>query len=71
MKNNDIDNNPVIFTTGAFLKPTKITDANGKDYWIWAVSEFVDDSFLNGEVFNPKEFEYSKENLLISDNTNG
>lgn len=56
----------VIFTTGAFLKPTKTIDRNGKEFWVWVVSEFVDDSFLNGEVFNPKEFDYSKENLLTT-----
>jgi hypothetical protein len=55
---------PVIFTTGAFLKPLKITDSAGKNMYVWAVSEFVDDSFLNGEVYNPPEFGNSKDELI-------
>ena len=46
---------PIIFTTGAFLQPMKVKDDNGKEYWIWAVLEFADDSFKDGEVYNPKE----------------
>jgi hypothetical protein len=55
---------PVIFTTGAFLKPLKMTDKAGKDIWVWFVSEFIDDSFLNGEVYNPPEFGNSKNKLI-------
>lgn len=51
----EFHNEPQIFTTGAFLKPMKVTDSNGKEIWFWYVSEFVDDSFRNGEVFNPIE----------------
>ena len=53
---------PVIFTTGAHLLPMNVKNEDGKEYWIWAVSEFVDESFKNGEVFNPKE---TAENLEI------
>lgn len=62
-----MDNNPVIFTTGAFLRPKKITDSNGYDYWIWEAFEFIYDSYLNGEVFNPQEFGYTKQDLLTED----
>lgn len=58
------DNEPKIYTTGAFLQPAKITDSTGKEIWIWYVSEFTDDSFLNSEVYNPKEIANSKEELL-------
>lgn len=46
---------PMIFTTGAFLRPMKVKDDDSKEYWVWTVSEFVDDSFKDGEVYNPKE----------------
>jgi len=59
------DNEPVIYTTGAFLKSMKVTDSEGKEIWIWYVSEFNEDSFKDGEIYNPQEFANSKENLLI------
>ena len=58
-------NNTKIFTTGSYLQPMKIKDVNGNDFWIWAVSEFIDDSFKNGEVYNPKETAGSLDDLLI------
>lgn len=58
------DDNPTIFTTGAFLNPMKVTDSEGREIWIWYVSEFIDDSFLNGEVLNPKETANTKEVLI-------
>lgn len=65
MSNIIFESNPVIHTTGAFLKPIKVTDSNGIEQWLWFVSEFTEDSFLNGEIYNPKEFANSKEELLI------
>lgn len=58
------DSEPIIQTNGAFLKPAKVIDSSGKEIWIWYVSEFTDDSFLAGEIYNPKEFANSKEELL-------
>jgi hypothetical protein len=58
------DNQPKIFTTGAFLNPVKVTDHQGKEIWLWYVSEFVDDSFKDGNVYNPKETGRSKRALL-------
>jgi hypothetical protein len=55
---------PKIFTTGAFIQPMKVTDSEGKKIWLWYVSEFTDDSFLNGEVINPKENAKSEEELI-------
>ena len=55
---------PMIFTTGAHLQPLKVKDEDGKESWVWIVSEFVDDSFKDGEVFNPKETAASLEVLL-------
>ena len=65
MKSLIIDNEPIIQTNGAFLKPIKVTDSEGKEIWLWYVSEFTDDSFdENGNIFNPKEFATSKLELL-------
>jgi len=47
--------NNTIFTTGAYLKPQKVTDAIGNEKWVWVVAEIIDDSFKVGEVFNPPE----------------
>ena len=58
------DNEPIIFTTGAFLKPLKVIDSEGKEIWVWYVSEFIDDTFQDGEVYNPQEFANSKEELI-------
>lgn len=38
----------MIYTTGAFLTPIIV---NGQ--WVWMVSRFNDDTFRDGEVFNP------------------
>ncbi len=46
---------PQIFTTGAFLKPIQVTDSEGKTLWLWSVSEFTDSTFKAGEEYNPKE----------------
>lgn len=64
MGNITIENDPVIFTTGAFLKPVKVS-INGRECWMWVVTEFIDDSFKDGEVYNPIEFAESKNELLI------
>ena len=59
---------PMIFTTGAYLLPMKVKHDDGKKYWIWTVSEFIDDSFKDGEVYNPKEIAESL-NELLTDTT--
>jgi len=41
------------YTTGAFLKPMKIMNNEKKEIWICYVSEFTDDSFADGNIFNP------------------
>jgi hypothetical protein len=55
----------IIHTTGALLQPQKITDKSGNEIWVWVVSEFTDDSYKDGEVFNPKETAGNLEKLLI------
>ena len=67
MKSLILDNEPIIYTTGAFLKPLKVTDSEGKVIWLWYVSEFMEDSFRNGQIYNPQESANSKLELLSQD----
>ncbi|OFX27201.1 MAG: hypothetical protein A2033_07445 [Bacteroidetes bacterium GWA2_31_9] len=64
MNNLKFDYEPVIYTTGAFLKPLKVIDSQDNEKWVWFVSEFTDDSYFNGDGFNPHEFANSKEVLI-------
>lgn len=66
MKKLLFDSDPIIYTTGAFLKLMKVTDSEGKEIWLWHVSEFNEDSYKDGELYNPNEFGTSKEELLIN-----
>ncbi|MDR2151601.1 MAG: hypothetical protein LBO72_02165 [Helicobacteraceae bacterium] len=59
-----------IFTTGAYLRPLKIKDDSGKERWLWTVSEFIDDTFMDGKVFNPNEIADTLENLLQEEYNN-
>lgn len=53
-----------IYTTGAHLSPLKVTDSEGKVFWVWHVTEFDNDSFKDGELFNPKESAINRDDLL-------
>jgi hypothetical protein len=65
MENNNYGfDDPVLYTTGAYIQPFKIIDLNGNEKWVWVVSEFDGDTFLNGETFNPKESGNVKQDLL-------
>lgn len=64
MKQLEFHNEPQIYTTGAFLKPMKVTDSSGKEIWVWYVSEFVESSFKNGEEYNPTENAETFEELI-------
>lgn len=52
-----------IYTTGAFLSPVKVGE-----HWVWMVDQFEDDSFLDGDVYNPLESAASRDALILSDN---
>ncbi len=65
MQNLLFDSDPIIYTTGAFLKPMKVTDSEGKEIWLWFVSEFNEDTFNDGELYNPNEFGTTKQELLV------
>ena len=66
MSSEILNENPIIFTTGAFLKPLKTITTEGNEIWVWCVTEFVDDSYLNGNCFNPEEFGNSIKALLVN-----
>jgi hypothetical protein len=53
----------IIHTTGALLRPQKVTDMLGNVIWMWTVAEFTDDSYKDGEIFNPPETAISYEEL--------
>lgn len=60
---NEQENNPVLFTTGAFIVPRKI-DVDGKKIWFWIVESFEDDTFYNSKLCNPHEWAETKHQLL-------
>jgi len=53
----------IIYTTGAYLVPKRVK-INGKWVWAWVVTHFEDDSFRNGDEFNPPETAKNKRMLL-------
>ncbi|HRK26194.1 MAG TPA: hypothetical protein PK239_02780 [Chitinophagales bacterium] len=69
MKNVVFQSEPEIFTIGAFLKPLKVTDSEGKEIWVWYVSEFEDSSFKDGVGVNPKENAVSLNELIAETET--
>lgn len=56
---------PILYTTGAYIQPMKLTKENGGEVWVWIVREFDDDTFLDGDLHNPKEYGDTKEELLF------
>ena len=61
-------NTSLIYTTGAFLAPVIVTDGNGNVMWLWAVSQFEDDTYLDGKICSPVVGADTIEALLITDN---
>jgi hypothetical protein len=57
---------PILFTTGAYIQPLKVVDSVGSEKWFWVVSEFDGDTFLDGETFNPVESGLTKQELLLA-----
>jgi len=69
--NNEIDTllkTSLIYTTGAFLAPVNVTDGNGNVIWLWAVSQFEDDAYLDGKICSPVVKADNDKDLLLSDN---
>ena len=57
-----------IYTTGAFLAPLKIRNNDGAVVWIWAVSQFDNDTYLDGEICSPAVIAKASDKLLLTDN---
>jgi len=58
---------PIAYTTGAYIQPLRVLDEDGTDRWFWIVSEFDGDTFLDGDTFNPAENSLTKQELLTVD----
>jgi hypothetical protein len=54
---------PRIYTTGAFLVPMKV-ESEGKERFVWVVSEFNDDTYLDGNLCSPLVYARSMETLI-------
>lgn len=54
-----------IYTTGAHLKPLKTIDVNGKEVWVWYVTEFSEPSFQDGLEIEVKEFSDEESSLIL------
>lgn len=63
---------PIIYTTGAFLRPMRVQTNDTENGWVWrwVVTEFKEDSFLDGDVYNPPESAHTEEELLINTTPN-
>jgi hypothetical protein len=54
---------PRIYTTGAFLVPMKVKSGD-KERFVWVVSDFNDDTYLDGELCSPVVYASSMEKML-------
>ncbi len=63
------DDEPRIFTTGAYLLPLEIKNGNETRY-VWIVDEFHDDTYIcgEGEFCSPNIYANNIENLLNESN---
>jgi len=61
-------NSSLIYTTGAFLTPVNVTDGDGDVVWIWAVSQFDDDTYIDGKICSPIVTADTEKELLLTDN---
>lgn len=53
-----------MYTTGAHLTPMKVTNSDGKELFVWAVTLFEDSGFLDGEDYDPIESAEDLETLI-------
>jgi hypothetical protein len=57
---------PTLFTNGAFISPRKIK-IDDQVHWFWVVESFEEDTFYQGEVCNPCESARTKQELFDCD----
>lgn len=46
------ESRPVIYTSGAYFVPMKVS-INNQDKYVWVVSQFNDDTYLEGNICSP------------------
>lgn len=46
------DSKPSIYTSGAYLVPMKV-NIKEKEYYVWVVSQFNDDTYIDGNICSP------------------
>jgi hypothetical protein len=49
------------------LQPVKITDEKGNAAWMWAVTQFEDETYYGGNIWNPVARAETGEMLLMPD----
>lgn len=57
-----------IYTNGAFCRPEPVIKY-GRPMWQWVVSEFIEESFYDGEPFNPVELAETRDGLVNLEGT--
>jgi hypothetical protein len=67
MKMNEIklNENDLLFTTGAFIKPIKVV-INNQEQWRWIVTSFEDQTFSDGNEIDVYTYANNPEDLLDS-----
>ncbi len=65
LKNNFFtEENPKVYTTGAFLVPMEVT-IDGEKQYVWVVNEFNDDTYdEDGKICSPAICTTQKKNLI-------
>lgn len=62
--NDETENAPQLFTTGAFISPRKFI-VDGEPIWLWAVDMFEGgNSYYEGATCNPSENSETKKGLF-------
>jgi len=54
----------IMYTTGAYLKPMMVKNEDGKELYVWVVTEFSDSGFLDGKDYDPIETADNLETLI-------
>ncbi len=67
-KETKLSENDSLFTTGAFIKPSKVI-INNQEQWRWIVTSFEDQTFSDGNEIDVYSYANSLENLIISEPT--
>ena len=61
------EGSPQIYATGAYIEPAKIK-VGDKERFVWVVSQFDSDSYLNGKLCSPEIMSKNLNDLLNINN---